>query len=241
MKYLRDISGIKFGRLVALERVRSSKSSKHALWLCLCECGNNSEVLATNLKTGHTRSCGCLQQEVTVSRSTTHGKCYAQVYTTYFGMKQRCINTSDHKYRDYGGRGITVCDRWLESSPTGFENFLEDMGDRPTTKHSIDRIDVNGNYEPSNCRWATSTQQARNKRKPKNNTSSVVGVSIEGLIKKGCRAFWIDHLGIKHSKYFSIDKYGEDVAFALAVAARQTGIKDCEHSEQAYGVNHGKT
>lgn len=229
---------MRFGRLVVIERVptvATPKGTKHSRWLCLCDCGETSVALGTNLRRGTTRSCGCLALEKIIERSTFHGKSGTKVYWTYNTMKSRCLNVSNRKYGQYGGRGIKVCDRWLES----FENFLEDMGEPPTTKHSIDRIDVNGNYEPSNCRWATDTQQARNRRKPKNNTSGIVGVSIEGLHKRDYRAVWTDQFGAKHSKSFSMDRYGESEALRLAVEAREAGMRASENTENAYGVNHG--
>lgn len=150
---LRDLTGQRFGHLTVLIRVPPRK------WLCRCDCGKEIGVFTDNLTRNHTTSCGC-QKGAMISKSlTTHGKTESRIMHIWEGMKARCLNPNDDRFLDYGGRGITICDRWLES----FENFYADMGD-PPDKCSIDRIDVNGNYEPSNCRWATQSQQCNNKR-----------------------------------------------------------------------------
>lgn len=229
---------MRFGRLIALQRVSpyiSPKGNKYSKWLCICDCGRCSEHHQSTLLRGYTKSCGCLGDESRVTRSVTHGKSKTKVNRAYLKMKERCFNEKDKNFNLYGGRGITICDRWLES----FENFLEDMGEPPSLKHSLDRIDVNGNYEPHNCRWATNTQQARNKRKAKNNISGIVGIHIGGSTKRDYRAQWVDRLGVRHSKSFNMDKYGESEALMLAIAARRAGIEDSGNTECSYGVNHG--
>lgn len=120
-------------------------------YICKCDCGKNVIVQAWHLKSGHTKSCGCAH--------TRHGMCESSEYNIWHGMLNRCKNPKDPRYKDYGGRGIKVCKRWLK-----FENFFKDMEKRPKGK-SIDRIDVDGNYELSNCRWATSQEQQNNTRK----------------------------------------------------------------------------
>lgn len=159
-----DITGKKFGRLEVLEclgarLVGETKKRKRVYYLCKCDCGNLVEKRGEAVR-GGTLSCGCYHNEVTASINYKHGLSKSGEHRIWSHMKNRCINANDKKYHDYGGRGIEVCDRWRDS----FEDFLSDMGMRPSQKHSIDRIDVNGNYEPGNCRWATSKEQCINKR-----------------------------------------------------------------------------
>lgn len=153
----------KYGRLTILHRLPSDGSGK-AKWACECECGKVVPVATDKLRSGHTKSCGCYRLERCKATSTTHGHSTnhrrTRVYRIWAQMLQRCLNSNDQAYPWYGGRGIMACDRWQES----FENFLEDMGEPPTAKHSLDRVNVNGNYEPDNTRWATLKEQGRNTR-----------------------------------------------------------------------------
>lgn len=154
-----SLIGKTFGRLTVLDRAGSSKNG-HSIWLCLCECGVTANVLGTNLRTGHTTSCGCYNTEVV----TKHNQYGSLTYQSWKGMIQRCINPKSSKYKDYGGRGITVCSKWMES----FISFVNDMGIRPGKQFTIDRIDNDKGYYKNNCRWATRLQQNLNKRKKNN-------------------------------------------------------------------------
>jgi hypothetical protein len=150
-----DRTGHVFGRWTALSRVSGQRK-----WLCRCECGTVKTVATSHLRQGKSRSCGCLEKELTSARAKTHGMSATVEHRTWMSMRDRCRNPKAAHYDCYGGRGITVCERWINS----FGNFYEDMGPRPSSRHSIDRIDVNGHYEPGNCRWATIAEQRRNTR-----------------------------------------------------------------------------
>lgn len=167
MGAFKDLTGKRFGRLLVLYRDKLGKDS-HSKWACKCDCGNEISVYGINITRGLTSSCGCLHSEITKKIFVTHGATVGErlsEYTSWSQMKARCNNPKTKNYNDYGGRGVTVCARWLES----FENFLEDMGLKPTPKHSLDRFPDNetGNYEPSNCRWGTSREQSTNRRSNK--------------------------------------------------------------------------
>jgi hypothetical protein len=150
-----------YGRLKVKEeadRHIQPNGKRIRMFLCLCECGNEKSYRLYQLLSDRVKSCGCFQREQTSKARKTHGECKTVEYRCWYHMKTRCYNKNANRYKNYGGRGIKVCDRWLHS----YENFLADMGRKPTQKHSIDRIDVNGNYESNNCRWATTKEQGEN-------------------------------------------------------------------------------
>lgn len=156
-----DITGMRFGRLVAVRETGQRKPGAGTIWRCLCDCGSLACIGVHPLRSGNTRSCGCLKRDATSARARVHGMSSSAEHAIWRVMKDRCLNARNARFESYGGRGITVCKRWRDS----FQNFFNDMGPRPKGK-SLDRINNDGNYEPGNCRWATATQQNQNRRKP---------------------------------------------------------------------------
>ena len=140
-----DLRGSAFNRLTVMERDTTKARRPH--WMCRCDCGSLVSVASCDLKSGHTKSCGCWNAEDKVTSNTTHGYSRTPTYISWTNMRNRCTKPSDKRYSSYGGRGIKVCESWMNS----FEEFLSDMGEKPKGM-TLERIDVNGNYEPGNCK-----------------------------------------------------------------------------------------
>ncbi len=165
-----NLTGKRYGMLVVVAHAGFT-NARQSKWLCKCDCGNEKIVVGQNLTRSWTRSCGCFRKRTTTTRKTKHGMSTTPEYRTWEHIIQRCHNQNYTQFHLYGGRGIYVCDEWRAS----FVTFFSDMGKRPSAKHSIDRIDGNGPYSPENCRWATTEQQAKNRRNVR--IITVAGVS----------------------------------------------------------------
>jgi len=207
-----DLTRKRFGRLVVINYGGKDRWNR-AIWLCKCDCGKRTVVQSGNLRSGHTKSCGCLSIDKSTQRSTKHGHYknskMSPTYKTWSTMIQRCTNINSQKYPIYGGRGITVCKRWKK-----FSNFLEDMGEQPW-KHQIDRINNNKGYNKSNCRWATPKQQARNRRNNRLETHNG---------KTQCLAIWAEELKIPYATLLArIDRLSWPVEKAFMTPVNKRG------------------
>jgi hypothetical protein len=194
MSKFMDLSGQQFGRLTAKNALQRGRDTR---WLCVCECGEEKIIRRALLLKGLTKSCGCLNKELTIKRNLKHGKATRKLgnpeYRTWCKIKERCFNPKIKSYEDYGGRGITVCEAWVNS----FETFLADMGPRPEGKYSIERKDFNGNYCPENCIWLPMSEQAGNKRS---------NVLIEFAGRKLYKAQWARLFGISNQTFQRLEK-----------------------------------
>lgn len=200
----KDLTGKKFSRLSVIRRAGNAPRGK-VRWECTCDCGNILSVRSDSLASGNTKSCGCFHVDRTVESSTRHGMSRTRVHRTWIGMLSRCNDKNDTRY---GGRGICVCERWQV-----FENFFADMGYPPSASHSIERLDNNGNYGPGNCCWATTEQQANNRR-----TNRIITFDSRSLNVKQ----WSGIVGISASLIIQrIDKLGWSEERALTQKVRR--------------------
>lgn len=207
-----DLTGQRFGRLTVIKRVKNNKDNR-AQWLCECDCGNKKHIIGKSLRKGKTKSCGCLQKEKAKTINKKHGMRYTRLNKIWNSMKQRCCNANDNAYKYYGGRGIRVCDEWLDKE-NGFINFYDwSMNNGYQDNLTIDRIDVNGNYEPSNCRWINMKQQSNNRRDNHNITYNNETHTI---------AEWSEILNInRYTLYYRINKSNMSIEEALTKKVRK--------------------
>jgi len=205
-----DITGQSYGRLTPLWYAGDKR------WICKCTCGQHTLVLLNKLRTGRTKSCGCLNSEMSRNRQLKHGLSNTSIYRRWRAMLNRCYLKSTKAYKDYGGRGIRVCKRWHK-----FENFLKDFGLPPSAKHSIERINNDGNYTPANCRWATCEEQQSNTRRNRR---------ITFMGKTKTLAQWTRDSGRSNSFLENRLRRGMSEHDALTVKARQPPKKkpSCE-------------
>lgn len=214
----KDETGNVYGKLtvVSFHSIREYESGgTTALWNCVCDCGGSTVSTGSSLRAGTSMSCGCVREEKTKFINRKHGLYLTPEYNVLCGMRDRCYNENNQRYENYGGRGIKICDRWMDAE-NGFQNFFKDMGERPDDSYSIERVDNDGDYTPENCEWVVDEVQVNNRRRNKNNLSGRTGVyHDERSGKWGARL----HKGKKgDSKYVYL---GLHETFEGAVRARE--------------------
>lgn len=222
-----NLAGKRFGRLLVIELDHKEplKGGGNILfWKCLCDCGNYKVVRGNNLRTGNTKSCGCLQKECRKTNLKTHGKRNTRLYNVWSKIKDRCYNKNNQAYKLYGERGIKMCEEWINN----FESFYDwamSNGYNDTAKKyecTIDRIDNNGNYCPENCRWVDASIQQRNKRIQKNNNSGYKGIYFSKTENKYCAQIGFNKKQITIGRFDSIKQ---------AIEARNNYIKENKLTE----------
>lgn len=204
----KDMSGMRYGRMIVINLSHVSKAGD-AYWICECDCGTTKTVKGQSLRSGSIVSCGCYHRDILSIPEHGHavnGKC-SPTYTTWTSMISRCKNKRNPAYQNYGGRGIAVCERWLES----FENFLEDMGVRPDGM-SLDRRDNNGNYDRENCKWSTKKEQQNNRRDTVILTHNGESLPLE---------YWVARIGIKSGTLRSRIRNGLATSEALTIKTQR--------------------
>jgi hypothetical protein len=204
-----DLVGQRYGALLVQNYAGSD--GRNAVWNCLCDCGATKTVRAARLRCGEATSCGCVSRLKAREQSTRHGEIVggrrSREYLAWQSMRSRCRRPTDKRFAEYGGRGIKICDRWEV-----FENFLADMGRKPSPRHSLDRYpDNNGNYEPGNCRWATPEEQNRNRR-----NTIIVECGYERIpLVEACARLKVDYFAV-HSRMRKGATFAEAAAKARA-------------------------
>lgn len=234
-----DLTGTKYGYLTALKYTRTNPKNKMSYWLCKCSCGKEVEVSLGNLRSCHTKSCGCEKTKRGKDNPCfLHGMRNTKPYKSWCKIKERCYNQNDISYKDYGANGITMSEEFRNN----FISFYNEVGDPPDSSSdwSIDRIDNNLGYQSGNLRWASSAQQARNKQIRYDNTTGVTGDQwYNGKSSLYAVATWYFN-GKACNKKFNTNKYGLLPAFAKAVAFRKAKIEELNSLGYGYTENHGK-
>ena len=213
MGKFKDIAGQRFGRLVAIKAEKDPTGRRYD-WLCKCDCGNEVKATSVSLTTGKKKSCGCIQRELLQSRNTVHGHSRERLYRVWKGMKSRCYNSHHRSYPKYGGRGLRVCDDYEAFRLWAYENGYDENAEYQQC--TIDRIDVDGDYSPQNCRWADSFTQA-------NNTNKVLLITFKGETKTVTE--WANKTGIPRATLYARVKNGWDVDKALTTPVRTLHMK----------------
>ena len=204
--HVKDETGNVYGKLTVIE-FAGVRSDHRAFWRCRCECGKMAKVAGIDLRKKHIKSCGCLG-------ARQNGLSHSLAYDVWKAMKRRCCSINHKDYRHYGGRGITICDRWRES----FLAFLEDMGPRPFPGATVERVNNDGPYSPDNCQWATRLEQAQNTRKTRLITHNGTTKSLSG---------WAKQLGLAHKTIAYRLNHGWSIKKALTTPPRQSCDQHC--------------
>lgn len=214
MNKRRDLTGQRFGMLTAISEVSERKDGK-VMWLCKCDCGKLHITPGTRLLNDKVHSCGCLRYKRAAESLTKHGKRHSRLYSIWTNMRNRCYLESSTEYKRYGARGIRVCDEWRDN----FQTFYDwAMANGYQDNLTLDRIENNGNYEPSNCRWATSKEQGRNTRRTRYLTHNG---------KTQCIADWAEETGLSQSLIRQrIEKLQWSIEKTLTTPAKKVGVKN---------------
>ena len=235
MAVIKDLTGKKYTRLTIIKLISRGPTK----WECLCDCGNITQVTTSNLNYGYIKSCGCLSIEMTIKRSTTHGKTNTKEHRAWSGIRQRCYDKKCKNYEYYGARGISMSDKFKDN----FEEFLNEIGNYPEDglKYTVERINNDLGYIENNIVWELFEFQTRNRRKMKNNTSGTTGVrmTVDKRGKVGYLARWVED-SKSMSKYFSVNVHGLLPAFVMAIEYREAQIKRLNELGYGYSDNHGK-
>lgn len=234
-----DLTGQRFGILVVESRAENyekySKTHdrvlKYARWNCLCDCGNKSVVLSTDLKSKSQVSCGCLRPKLLSEAQTKHGMKWTKEYAAWIGMKDRCMNERNKKFAEYGGRGIKIQENWVDD----FIKFYEYVGPAPSSTHSLDRIDSNGNYEEGNVKWSTPSQQSHNTRKPKNGRNKYKWVTYHKKTKKYVAGFSLE--GVYYRGYFATEEDAAIDVYSFYKELTGDWPKYCDEALSELGLN----